>query len=80
MYLFGIQLAIDTLPVISLAIDSGIDYGISTVSRIRRRHSFLPRVRSAPFLILPGLIEADFPLLPPAHAQARPCPGPPRPT
>jgi predicted RND superfamily exporter protein len=35
MYLFGIQLTIDTLPVISLAIGLGIDYGISTVSRIR---------------------------------------------
>ncbi len=35
MYLCGIQLTIDTLPVISLAIGLGIDYGISTVSRIR---------------------------------------------
>jgi uncharacterized protein len=35
MYLFGIQLTIDTLPVISLAIGLGIDYSISTVSRIR---------------------------------------------
>ena len=35
MDLFGIQLTIDTLPVISLAIGLGIDYGISTVSRIR---------------------------------------------
>jgi len=35
MYLLGIQLTIDTLPVISLAIGLGIDYGISTVSRIR---------------------------------------------
>ncbi|MGO9061768.1 MAG: efflux RND transporter permease subunit [Candidatus Binataceae bacterium] len=35
MYLFGIQLTIDTVPVISLAIGLGIDYGISTVSAIR---------------------------------------------
>ena len=35
MYLFGIQLTIDTVPVISLAIGLGIDYGISTVSNIR---------------------------------------------
>ncbi len=37
MYLFGIQLTIDTLPVISLAIGLGIDYGISTVSADSRR-------------------------------------------
>ena len=35
MYLFDIQLTIDTVPVISLAIGLGIDYGISTVSNIR---------------------------------------------
>lgn len=35
MYLFGIQLTIDTVPVISLAIGLGIDYSISTVSAIR---------------------------------------------
>jgi uncharacterized protein len=35
MYLFGVDLTIDTLPVISLAIGLGIDYGVSTVSRIR---------------------------------------------
>jgi uncharacterized protein len=35
MYLSGIQLTIDSVPVISLAIGLGIDYGISTVSCIR---------------------------------------------
>jgi len=35
MYLCGIQLTIDSVPVISLAIGLGIDYGISTVSRMR---------------------------------------------
>jgi predicted RND superfamily exporter protein len=35
MYLCGIQLTIDSVPVISLAIGLGIDYGISTVSCIR---------------------------------------------
>jgi predicted RND superfamily exporter protein len=35
MYLCGIQLTIDSVPVISLAIGLGIDYGISTVSCMR---------------------------------------------
>ena len=35
MYLCGIQLSIDAVPVISLAIGLGIDYGISTVSCMR---------------------------------------------
>jgi len=35
MYVSGIQLTIDTVPVISLAIGLGIDYGISMVSCIR---------------------------------------------
>jgi uncharacterized protein len=35
MYLSGIQLTIDSVPVISLAIGLGIDYGISTVSCMR---------------------------------------------
>ncbi len=35
MYLRGIQLTIDSVPVISLAMGLGIDYGISTVSRMR---------------------------------------------
>ncbi len=35
MYLCGIQLTIDSVPVISLAIGLGIDYGISTVSSMR---------------------------------------------
>jgi uncharacterized protein len=35
MYLWGVQLTIDSVPVISLAIGLGIDYGISTVSCMR---------------------------------------------
>jgi len=34
LYLFGIQLTIDTLPVISLAIGLGIDHAITVVSRV----------------------------------------------